>query len=242
MMDKAKLINMDFPIEFVVFSINPNQISLQKGNAQSSRGTQQATGMGFSGSTNQQQQQSMPLKLVLKDVYVESAMCKVTADMMMAWMMPCGSPIQQAIKAALGLAPRTNLDRNSPTLLFQWGPPILGFVMQCKLTTLQIDFTRFSPLGTPTRFKIGQLQLDEVWDFSLYALTNPTSGGKPGRAAHMMTDGENLQGISQDRFGKPGYWRALAEANNIDDPIRVRAGDNVYLPPMDEVLTSPSGH
>ena len=243
MMDKAKLINKEMPLEFVIFNINPSKISISKQVQQATQGRGPGLpGTGTSGSTEPRFQHSDPVKLKLTNLYVEGLLCKPIADMMYGWMTPWGGPIQQAIQSAVATASgRVNLDYNTPTLIFQWGPPILGFVMQCKLTSITMDFTRFSPLGTPTRMFISNLELYEVWDFSIYALTNPTSGGKPGRAGRTLTDGETLQHVSREKYGQPQYWRALAEANKIDDPMRVRAGDNVYLPSIEEVVTSGPG-
>ena len=243
MMDKAKLINMEMPLEIVIFSINPSKITISKTVNQATRGAGPGgPTTGSSGSTLPSLQQSEPKKIKLTNLYIDSAMCKVIADMMYGWMTPWGGPIQQAIKTAVATASgRVNLDYNTPTLIFQWGPPILGFVMQCKLTQITMDFTRFSPLGTPTRLFISSMELYEVWDISIFALTNPTSGGKPGRASHMVTDGETLPHLSKRQYGQPQYWRALAESNDIDDPLRVRAGDTVYLPSVEEVVSTPTG-
>ena len=66
-------------------------------------------------------------------------------------------------------------------------------------------------------------------------LTNPTSGGRPGRARHMVTSDENLATIAQQAFGTPSAWRAIAEVNGIDDPNAIRPGDVVYLPGHEEL-------
>jgi nucleoid-associated protein YgaU len=240
MMDKAKIINLDFPLETVIFNINPSSITINKQVQAPTRGTGQSTsGVGAAGSTRPQFSQSTPQKIQLKKLYIEGLLCKPYSDIFLHWMTPWGGPVTQAVHAAVATAsPMANVDVSLPMLMFQWGPPVLGFVMKCQLTNISMEFTRFSPLGTPTRMLISQLELTELWDFSIYALTNPTSGGKPGRSGHVITEGENLQQVSQQRYGRPQHWRALAEANGIDDPLRVRAGDNVYLPSVDEVISS----
>ena len=65
--------------------------------------------------------------------------------------------------------------------------------------------------------------------------TNPTSAGLPGRKAHTVTDGDSLARIATDRYGSPGRWRDIAAANGIDDPLRIRSGDRVYLPNPEEL-------
>jgi nucleoid-associated protein YgaU len=86
--------------------------------------------------------------------------------------------------------------------------------------------------------KISSLTLQEVPNLLLYALTNPTSGGLPGRESHRVTAGENLQTISQRTYGSPSYWRAVADANGIDDPLSVRPGDLVSLPSPQEIVAA----
>jgi len=66
--------------------------------------------------------------------------------------------------------------------------------------------------------------------------TNPTSGGMPGRQRHIVSASENVQTISTAAYGTPGLWRGVAEANNIDDPFRVKPGDTVYLPNANEIV------
>ena len=77
-------------------------------------------------------------------------------------------------------------------------------------------------------------------EFNIFGMlpTNPTSGGLAGRQRHTVSASENLQTISTTAYGRPGLWRGIAAANNIDDPFRVRPGDTVYLPNGNEILGS----
>ncbi len=237
MMDKAKLINKDFPLEIIMFDINPDSVSMAKGTQLGTRGSTQPTaGLTNVGHIGPFFQNTHPTKLTLNNLIIEGALCKNRADLLIAWMQPYGSWLQQKLAMVSWLGNLANMSVNCPTLIFQWGPPIFGFVMECKLSSISMKFTRFAPLGTPTRLKIASLELTEVHNPILYALTNPTSGGLPGRTAHMVTEGENLQSIAKNRYGSPGHWRALADANDVDDPMRVRPGDSVYLPSPQEVI------
>ena len=38
------------------------------------------------------------------------------------------------------------------------------------------------------------------------------------------------QSVAQAELGNPGYWRAIAEVNGIDDPLRVRPGQALLIP------------
>lgn len=239
-MDKAKLFNKTMPFEVVVFDINPKQVTMSKGTTNGTIGTA-ATGTGQSPPI---WQHTFPTKLSLTEVYIDGPEVKNRADQIFAWMQPGGSFFAKVAGAALSAltAGRFNLAAKQPVLVFQWGPAGAGFMMDCNLTGATIDFLRFDPTGIPTRLKIGKLELTEVPNPLLSALTNPTSGGLPGRESHRMSEGENLQLLAQRTYGQPGYWRAVADANGIDDPLRVRAGDVVYLPSPAEVLEAgPAG-
>jgi nucleoid-associated protein YgaU len=110
-----------------------------------------------------------------------------------------------------------------PLLKFRWG----SFVLTGMMHSVTVTYRRFSSRGTPTRASV---------NLTIYQATvprprtNPTSGGLPGRRTHVMTSGECLQAVATASYGTPGDWRPLAEANRIDDPLRVRPGAVLYLP------------
>jgi len=60
---------------------------------------------------------------------------------------------------------------------------------------------------------------------------NPTSGGQPGIESRLLVDGETLHSVAWTSYGDPTFWRALADFNGIDDPLRVPSGTRVLIPP-----------
>jgi len=120
---------------------------------------------------------------------------------------------------------------NPPTLLFQWGSSqIARFV--AYLESVSITFSLFDHDGNPTR-ATANCTFAEVP--STRPGTNPTSGGRAGRRAHILRAGDSLHSIAQRNYGKPALWRGLARANDIDDPMRVPVGTSILIPPQDEV-------
>jgi nucleoid-associated protein YgaU len=107
--------------------------------------------------------------------------------------------------------------------------------MRCTLTTVTVNFERFSSAGTPDRASISFTVTEEFNIFGMVP-TNPTSGGMPGRQRHIVSASENMQTISMAAYGTPGVWRGVAEVNGIDDPFRVKPGDTVYLPNANEII------
>ena len=49
---------------------------------------------------------------------------------------------------------------------------------------------------------------------------NPTTRGTAGLRSHIVQDGDSLHSIAYESYGDPTRWRTIAEANEIDDPLR----------------------
>jgi hypothetical protein len=117
-----------------------------------------------------------------------------------------------------------------PVLTFTWDQftpewPVAD--LKVVLTKVDVDFTRFTAQGMPVR---ATATIGCKVSVSKTKRQNPTSGGPPERTGLRLTDGQNIQGIARQRYGDPHRWRDLAEANGIDDPLRVRPGDLLFLP------------
>ena len=65
--------------------------------------------------------------------------------------------------------------------------------------------------------------------------TNPTSGGRADRKTHTLLAGETLATVAFKELNDAGLWRAVAEENGIDDPLRLISGTVLFLPTLDEV-------
>jgi hypothetical protein len=57
----------------------------------------------------------------------------------------------------------------------------------------------------------------------------------PGRSQHLLAEGENVIGVATAKYGTPHAWRAVADANGLDDPLRVRSGRMLHLPGPSEL-------
>jgi hypothetical protein len=111
-----------------------------------------------------------------------------------------------------------------PKVTFTWGE----FRFVGHVSSVAIDYQLFGIGGRPLR-AAATVVMSENPD--TIALTNPTSGGIAGRRIHVVSDGDSLQSIAFAEYGKPSEWRVLAEANGIDDPLRVAAGTALLIPP-----------
>lgn len=116
-----------------------------------------------------------------------------------------------------------------PILLFSWGlVGPMGANTRVTLETVTVKYKRFDDYGIPVWATADLKMVEYVED---KPFTNPTSGGVPGHNRHVVTQGENVVHIANRVYGSPGAWRAVAEANHIDDPLRVRPGRRLALPP-----------
>ncbi|WP_051942347.1 LysM peptidoglycan-binding domain-containing protein [Streptacidiphilus rugosus] len=213
--DKAMLIGLDLTdLAPLVFNYNPLEIGYSR-NAQTKT---QAT----SGKPHPVYCKTSPAKITLSDVTLEGLDTKLRCEALIGWTIPASSSI---------LAEVMSLGTELPPLMFIWGPPVEGFVKFVNLTDCSIKFTRFTAIGIPIRAKIS-MTLTEISILDLP--TNPTSGGLPGRGAHLVRQGESLPAITKKAYGHPRNWRALARANEIEDPLRTKPGQYVYLPNTSE--------
>jgi nucleoid-associated protein YgaU len=114
---------------------------------------------------------------------------------------------------------------SAPHVLFEWGKAITfkGYV-----DSVAVKYTMFRGQGTPIR---GTVTVAMKEFPQPQAKQNPTSGSMPGHRTHRLVAGDTLASIAYREYGDPNGWRRLAEANGIDDPLRVRDGTVLHVPP-----------
>jgi hypothetical protein len=103
-----------------------------------------------------------------------------------------------------------------------WGPAIVKNV--------SIKYTLFDDKGTCTR-ATASITLEELLDAP--PGQNPTSGGVAGNRAHIVSDGDSLASIAYREYDNAALWRGLADLNGIDDPMRLRIGQRLIVPPYE---------
>jgi nucleoid-associated protein YgaU len=63
--------------------------------------------------------------------------------------------------------------------------------------------------------------------------TNPTTRAMAGHGVHTVQDGDSLPSIAYRAYGDATRWRAIAEANGIDNPLHVRRGTPLVVPRLE---------
>jgi nucleoid-associated protein YgaU len=113
-----------------------------------------------------------------------------------------------------------------PLVKFEWGNKQLEN-FKGVITQLNINYTVFSKNGTPIQAKV-DLTLEGTDE--LHPGKNPTSHAVDMRRVHTVVEGETIASIAYAELGRAAYWRAIATANGIDDPLRVRPGQTLLIP------------
>lgn len=112
-----------------------------------------------------------------------------------------------------------------PEVAFEWG--VFRFV--AVITAMTQKFTLFKPDGTPVRASI-EVTFTQHKDLEDYPRQNPTSGGGDIERVWRVTAGDRIDTIAYAVYGDASRWRAIADYNDIDDPLTLRAGRQLIIP------------
>ncbi|MER6529839.1 LysM peptidoglycan-binding domain-containing protein [Streptomyces sp. NPDC001508] len=123
-----------------------------------------------------------------------------------------------------------------PWVVFHWGglTGFPGYVSQ-----VQAKYTLFTTSGVPIR-AVCQVTMEEISGET--PGQNPTSGALHARRVHRVRTGDTLALLAWREYGDPAGWRAIAEANGIDDPMRLPEGRELLLPALDELERAQGRH
>jgi nucleoid-associated protein YgaU len=123
----------------------------------------------------------------------------------------------------------TSKKASPPWVKFKWGG-LVGFL--AYVSQVQAKYTLFTATGLPIRATC-QVTLEELSGEA--PKQNPTSGGLVPHRVHQVVAGDSLPAIAYQEYGVPALWRAIATVNEIDDPMRLRPGRRLLLPPLEEI-------
>jgi nucleoid-associated protein YgaU len=124
--------------------------------------------------------------------------------------------------------PVHNDERERPPLcVLHWGD---HWEFTATVTSLKVRYMLFREDGRPARAMV-DLTLVEARDDKEQPGTNPTSYAEPGHRRREVIAGDTLPLIAYQEFGDPGVWRRIADANQLDDPLALRPGQVLAIPP-----------
>jgi hypothetical protein len=141
------------------------------------------------------------------------------------------------INKALGSGSGKNSGR-PPMVTFAWGSTV---TFKAVANSLSVQYLLFRPDGVPIRAqaKVELTQVEKAVDKSAGKggggkKQNPTTRALPGLGAHVVRDGDSLASIAFSHYHDPTRWRAIAQANGIDDPLHLRRGTTLSVPRIEE--------
>lgn len=202
-------------LPIIEFQFNPKELTLSK-SAQWAR----ETGRGNRKSGPPQYQGPAPSKLSLEMFFDASEKMDNSVVKRVERLFACCVPTSTSHDQKKG---------SPPWVLFRWGG-LTGFL--AYISSVSAKYTLFTTSGLPVR-AVCTVTLDELAGET--PRQNPTSGGPVPRRVHTLVDGDTLPAIAFREYGDASMWRAVARANEIDDPLRLPVGTTVLLPSAEDL-------
>ena len=128
-----------------------------------------------------------------------------------------------------------------PRCLLQWGAAgkLFSFGTNvwpwCVLESVTEEFTLFSPSGVPLRAKLN-VSFREAWTIEEQLQETPRHTGDRTKARR-LGPGQTLTHLAWQEYGDAGAWRAIADANDLDDPLAVVPGQMLHVPRLTGAAT-----
>jgi hypothetical protein len=97
----------------------------------------------------------------------------------------------------------------------------------CKSVSITIEL--FEANGTPVRALVA-LALTQANPEPGEHGQNPTTRATQRRRSHLVNAGDTLSAIAWAHYRDPTRWRAIALANDVDDPLRLPIGSRLTVP------------
>jgi nucleoid-associated protein YgaU len=113
-----------------------------------------------------------------------------------------------------------------PVCQLTWGNQ--GFIFQGVLQQLQIQFTMFTVNGTPVRATTNCTF--KQWRPNSEDLRKQSLMSSDLAKVWVVKRGQSLATIASAEYGDPRAWRIIADANGIDNPLRLAPGTRLLLP------------
>jgi nucleoid-associated protein YgaU len=193
---------------------NPTQLAIQKSSAWTdtpARGAASAPRPEFVGA----QARTLTLTLLLDGSDGKHDVAK-DAETLQSWCNPTPESLTRGTP-------------QPPLVQLEWASPAL---FDAYLSTVNVTYTLFDRDGTPLRANVDVTLRESP---RAAAGQNPSSGAPPGHGTHVLAAGDSLQAIAHREYGEAALWRGLARYNRIADPLRVRPGTRLDLPPAARV-------
>ncbi len=113
-----------------------------------------------------------------------------------------------------------------PICRIVWG----SFQFRGVLDHVSGRFTLFLADGTPVRATL-TVTFKEYIDVAVMVRQQPTQSSDHYKS-RMVKSGDRIDSIAGEEYGDANKWRAIAEANRLDDPRHLRPGQTLVVPAL----------
>jgi nucleoid-associated protein YgaU len=118
-------------------------------------------------------------------------------------------------------------DTHAPPICeISWG----NFIFKGVLEHVNGKFTLFLSNGTPVRATL-TVSFKEYFDVDQLVRVKPTHSADH-RKMRVVKSGDRLDNISWEEYGDADNWRAIAEANHLEDPADLVPGHILVVPAL----------
>lgn len=134
-----------------------------------------------------------------------------------------GTDVRAYTRRVVGLLDPDPRTHTPPVLMFLMG----GFSFECVLVEANQHVTMFLADGTPVRARL-TVRFQEYVRLEVETRSGFFAGPP---TLHQVTQRDTLPDLAASYLGDARRWREIAEANRIDDPLRLTLGAALVVPP-----------
>lgn len=114
-----------------------------------------------------------------------------------------------------------------PVCEFSWGKAINSFT--CVVTQISKKFTMFNDKGIPVRATFNVTFSEYKTEAQLKKPRNSPDRTK----VYTPRLGDSLWSIAAEEYGDPSKWRAIADANDLDNPRYIPVDQDLIIPKLE---------
>jgi nucleoid-associated protein YgaU len=115
-----------------------------------------------------------------------------------------------------------------PKVMFHWGAT---WSFEAVISDISQKFTMFRHDGVPVRATL-DVTFVQVQEKGKYPGQNPTTRGQPGYKQRVVNEGDTIDWIAHEEYGDSAQWRFIADTNHLDDPLKLKPGQVLAIPPQ----------
>ncbi|MFN8529056.1 MAG: hypothetical protein U0670_10625 [Anaerolineae bacterium] len=112
-----------------------------------------------------------------------------------------------------------------PAVAFSWG----RLYFKSIINSLSEHFTVFGADGTPLRCSVN-ITLEQFLDATEPAAQTTSSTGTSPAPSQTVVQGDRMDHVAANGTGDANNYRSVAEANNVDNPMKLTPGQQMKMP------------